>query len=102
MCPISSLILICFQTVFVPTGERWKFSPKTLVPAGIQHLSHCNELLQSCFPSTSSALAERETGLICPKAEFLEGVLDPLPTWRLYIGSFFTAFLKLAVKIQGD
>lgn len=101
-CPISSLIFICFQVVLDPTGERWKFSPQTLVPAGVQHLSHCNKLLQSCIPGTSSALAEREMDSICPKVEFLGGVLDPLPTWRLDIGSFFTACLKLAVKIQGD
>lgn len=40
--------------------------------------------------------------LICLKAEVLGGVLDLLPSWRLNTGSFFTAFLKLAVKIQGD
>lgn len=84
MRPISSLFLSCFQIVLDPTGERWMFSPKTLVPAGVQHLSRRNKLLQSCFPSTSSALAESETDSICPKVEFLGGILDPLPTWRLY------------------
>lgn len=70
--------------------------------AGVQCLSHHKKQLQSCFPSAASALSERETDLICLKAEVLGGVLDLLPTWRLNIGSFFTAFLKLAVEIQGD
>lgn len=32
MCPISSLILMCFPTVLDPMGEKWMFSPKPLVP----------------------------------------------------------------------